>query len=71
MKNVFLILGGVSLNASAQIIMRNAILQIGEINFENKTFYHIAETYRQCVSMGFVFMLWLEHTYLDNCFVKG
>jgi multidrug transporter EmrE-like cation transporter len=37
MKNIFLILASVSLNAGAQIIMRKAMLQIGEINLENRT----------------------------------
>jgi multidrug transporter EmrE-like cation transporter len=36
MKNIFLILVSVSLNAGAQIIMRKAMLQIGEINLESK-----------------------------------
>jgi drug/metabolite transporter (DMT)-like permease len=37
MKNIFLIVASVSLNAGAQIIMRKAMLQIGEINLENKS----------------------------------
>jgi multidrug transporter EmrE-like cation transporter len=37
LKNIFLILASVSLNAGAQIIMRKAMLQIGEINLENKS----------------------------------
>ena len=37
MKNIFLILTSVSLNAIAQIIMRKAMMQIGEINLENRT----------------------------------
>jgi multidrug transporter EmrE-like cation transporter len=36
MKNIFLIIASVSLNAGAQIVMRKAMLQIGEINLENK-----------------------------------
>jgi multidrug transporter EmrE-like cation transporter len=36
MKHIFLILASVSLNAGAQIVMRKAMLQIGEINMENK-----------------------------------
>jgi multidrug transporter EmrE-like cation transporter len=36
MKNIFLILASISLNAVAQIIMRKAMLQIGEINLGNR-----------------------------------
>ncbi|GHV79033.1 transporter [Spirochaetia bacterium] len=38
MKNIVLILTSVSLNAGAQILMRKAMMQIGEINIEAKNF---------------------------------
>jgi multidrug transporter EmrE-like cation transporter len=36
MKNIFLIIGSVFLNACAQIIMRKTMIQIGEINLEHR-----------------------------------
>lgn len=38
MRNIALILASVSLNAGAQITMRKAMLQIGEINLKNRSF---------------------------------
>ena len=39
MKNIFLILSSVSLNATAQIAMRRGMLKVGEISFGDGAFF--------------------------------